>query len=126
MMKNSHILNVMKSSIKINGLTNVIKSFEKDIIKNEIGVKNTIDKYSILLQSNMRMLLRERVIKWTGRLAYSIQIYSISPHMKLIEPNTPYQYWIEVGGRGGFEGYHYVEESSEKYEEKIIEELKKY
>jgi hypothetical protein len=113
----------MKAKIEIINIDNFLDDFKNMAVRSEIVKRDLLNKWGMILQSSMRRILIERVIKWTGKLSNSILVYN-QPDETIIKPNTSYDMWIEVGGRHGFTGYHYVEETYEKYEKMITNELK--
>ena len=84
--------------------------------------KKTQRKYAYLIMLKARNILREKVQKWTGRLANSIMIRNEGDDIS-VSPDVPYDVWIEIGGKGGFTGYHYMEEAVDEYEEKYYDEI---
>lgn len=111
-------------SIEIVNLTQVNLDFQKYSKRVDLRNRKTIHKFGALIKNRMKWILRQKVITWTGNLAGSIRD-DYSNNQVEVSANTPYANWIEEGGKGGFRGYHYTEESVDRYDQEYLDELQK-
>lgn len=111
-------------NFRITNLTEVNLDFQR--YGNHTDTKNgrTIRKFGLKIINSARGILWKNVIKWTGNLANSIGITSISLNEVEVAPDTEYDKWIEVGGRGGFKGYKYMSGALKKHKDAFLEEIK--
>lgn len=113
------------SNLKIENLTQVQADFNN--YKNSVNKSHraTIHKYLMLIRNSARGILWNNVIKWTGNLASKVTITKEGSLEGEVVADEVYANWIEVGGRGGFEGYHYMEGALDKHEQAFLEAIEK-
>ena len=113
------------------GLTLDVRSavgdFDRYDQKTQQRFGRTLLTTAMLVESTQKAILRNRVKKWTGRLASTISISKGDRFTRLVGPDVAraaYAAWIEWGG-GKFKGYHYVRDSVKKHRKGFINRLKK-
>lgn len=114
----------MAVKMKLN-TTEAIRDFKNYDRKTDKRFDRTLDKTANQLRSTQYGILRQKVIKWTGKLANSIKVDKKGKKRSIGPEGIKYASWIESGGKYGFFGYKYIMKSMKKHKRPFEKNLKK-